>query len=302
MPRVPFAFSHRELDADTCAIAIEGDLDVASAPRLKRCLMDQVGAGRDRLALDLSRVTFMDSTALGVLVGVKRTLGEDGIIVVAGATPAILKLFDVTGLDRRLDLFPTLDEALASLQQRPPSRPAQDAEARTAGAEWARVDSERVGGEAENFYDGADARTPLTGDAAVALGIAATAMPFALSKQAQAERWVRILRQYGDAAIVLTSVGFSDEPIEGEADREIERPTGGLSEGSPAEVVTRRARQIAGGHGGPTRTTDLLLAVMEVYQQELEQVLMRHEISSADLVERLGQAESGSDPHGENSR
>src|SRR5207302_2453056 len=63
MTRVAFAFSHRHLESDTSVIAFEGYLDLAAAPQLKGVLVDEFGAGRRRLVLDLSQVTFMDSTA-----------------------------------------------------------------------------------------------------------------------------------------------------------------------------------------------------------------------------------------------
>ena len=77
--KVKFAVSQRQLDPRTNVVAVEGELDLASAPKLKWALADVLGAGCRQLVLDLSGVTFIDSTALGVLVGVHRT---DGFAVV----------------------------------------------------------------------------------------------------------------------------------------------------------------------------------------------------------------------------
>ncbi len=113
----PTAFEiwQRELDERTCLIGVEGELDLSTAPRLKWMLLDALQAGRGRLVLDLSRTTFMDSTALGVLVAVKRGLhaGERLAIVCPGCD--VLQIFEFAGMDGAFAIFPTLDQALASV-------------------------------------------------------------------------------------------------------------------------------------------------------------------------------------------
>src|SRR5205085_399595 len=108
------------LDCDTSLIAFEGYLDLGAAPELKWVLVEEFGAGPRRLVLDLSRVTFMDSTALGVLVGIQRNLSQGAVLAIAAASPAVLRLFELTGVDRTFDLFATVGAAVASLQPKPP--------------------------------------------------------------------------------------------------------------------------------------------------------------------------------------
>jgi anti-sigma B factor antagonist len=112
---VPFAIERHELDPRTSVVAVEGELDLASAPRLKWMLVDALGEGRSRLILDLSRATFMDSTALSVLVGVNRGLDHGRALAIVCARPALLRIFELSGMDGAFAISPTLQQALAQL-------------------------------------------------------------------------------------------------------------------------------------------------------------------------------------------
>jgi anti-sigma B factor antagonist len=109
----PFGILQRELDKRTSVISIEGDLDLSTAPRLKWMLLETLEAGHSELVVDLSSTTFMDSTALGVLVGVKRSLAVGAQLAIVCTRPAVLKIFELSGLDGAFAIFSTLDEALA---------------------------------------------------------------------------------------------------------------------------------------------------------------------------------------------
>lgn len=113
---VAFGISQTEFDERVSVISIEGELDLLTAPRLKWVLLDSLTAGQDRLVVDLSLATFMDSTALGVLLGVERTLGLDACLAIVCTAPNVLKIFEIAGLDGVFAIFPTLDGALAYAQ------------------------------------------------------------------------------------------------------------------------------------------------------------------------------------------
>jgi len=113
-----FAIARRELDPRTSVISVEGELDLATAPQLKWMLMDALEEGHSHLLLDLSLSTFMDSTALGVLVGVNRSLGAGGALAIVCANPNLLKIFELSGMDGAFAISATLEDALA--QARPP--------------------------------------------------------------------------------------------------------------------------------------------------------------------------------------
>ncbi|HEV3036084.1 MAG TPA: STAS domain-containing protein [Solirubrobacteraceae bacterium] len=115
---VPFEISRRALDAHTSVVDVEGDLDLATAPQLKWMLVDALDEGHSQLVLDLTRTTFMDSTALGVLVGVTRSLGADGTLAIVCANPTLAKIFELSGMDGVFAIYPTLDDALAHARGR----------------------------------------------------------------------------------------------------------------------------------------------------------------------------------------
>jgi anti-sigma B factor antagonist len=77
--------------------------------------MEPLGAGYTRLVLDLSEVTFIDSTALGVLVAInyERRLVSGTGLVMAGLRPGVLKVFEVTGLSGSFDIVDTVESALS---------------------------------------------------------------------------------------------------------------------------------------------------------------------------------------------
>lgn len=88
-------------------------LDAATAPALRDALLAQLDAGASRLLLDLSRVTFLDSSALGALIAVAKRAAASARFGVAGTQPAVARLFVLTQMDRVFPIHVSLDDALA---------------------------------------------------------------------------------------------------------------------------------------------------------------------------------------------
>ena len=96
-------------------VHVAGEIDVYTAPLLREVLDKQVAAGRIDLVVDLEKVTFMDSTGLGVLVGrLKLVRGQNGSLRIVSNQDRILKVFKITGLDKVFHIYPTVEEATAS--------------------------------------------------------------------------------------------------------------------------------------------------------------------------------------------
>jgi anti-sigma B factor antagonist len=109
---IEFGIIESEIDELTSVVAVQGELDLTTAPRLKWMLHDLLEAGRTRQVVDLTDTTFMDSTALGVLVGVNRSLGEGARLAIVCSRTNVLKIFELSGMDGVFTIVPTLDEAL----------------------------------------------------------------------------------------------------------------------------------------------------------------------------------------------
>jgi anti-sigma B factor antagonist len=105
--------------ADLAVVAMGGEIDYAASPQLRERIAAHIKAGRRRLVLDLSEVTFIDSTAIGVLVGAVKKLNEAGggalEIVCADENARVLRIFAITGVDNMISLHGTREEALSAL-------------------------------------------------------------------------------------------------------------------------------------------------------------------------------------------
>jgi anti-sigma B factor antagonist len=95
-------------------VALIGELDINSAPRFKEALATLHSAGATGFVLELSRMTFIDSTGLGAVVAVWNALGspERGIRL-AAPTSAVARAFAITGLAEVFPAFPDTASAQA---------------------------------------------------------------------------------------------------------------------------------------------------------------------------------------------
>jgi len=97
-------------------IELEGEVDVYTAPQLKQQMIGLLEQGATALVVDLTRVEYLDSTALGVLIGgLKRLRERDGDMVLVCPSPRIRRVFEITGLDKIFDIYNAQSDAMESM-------------------------------------------------------------------------------------------------------------------------------------------------------------------------------------------
>jgi anti-sigma B factor antagonist len=111
-----FAMSDDEgVGGQVCVLRVSGEIDVATAPRLRQRLVTLADEGTRVVVVDLSAVSFVDSTALGVLVsGAKRLRGDGGDLRLVVTEPHIAKVFAITGLDDVFALYASAEQAISA--------------------------------------------------------------------------------------------------------------------------------------------------------------------------------------------
>ncbi len=98
------AVTHHQ-DGDFTVFSMDGRFDAFGARELKN-VVSQVNVTKKRFILDMAGVNFIDSSGLGTLVGILRTVEkEGGQIRIAGLIPEVLIIFELTRLHRIFDIY-----------------------------------------------------------------------------------------------------------------------------------------------------------------------------------------------------
>lgn len=98
--------------------ALEGDIDLHYAPSLRSVLQAKIKARCPALIVDLSAVTFIDSTGLSVIIEYFRDSGaHGGVLCLCGLNEALKGIFRIVGLDRTIPMFASADEAANAISR-----------------------------------------------------------------------------------------------------------------------------------------------------------------------------------------
>ncbi|MDP3890768.1 anti-sigma factor antagonist [Nocardioides sp.] len=99
----------REVGGRT-VVAVGGEIDVYTAPKLRDCVTDLVADGAYHIVIDMEAVEFLDSTGLGVLVGgLKKVRAHDGSLELICNQDRLLKIFRITGLAKVFTIHASAD-------------------------------------------------------------------------------------------------------------------------------------------------------------------------------------------------
>jgi len=95
----------------TTAVIDETRLDASIAPEFKTAMEDIITAGNNQLIIDISKLSFMDSSSLGAMVSVLKKISATGKMVIFGASGTVLELFKLTRMDRIFTLTNDMETA-----------------------------------------------------------------------------------------------------------------------------------------------------------------------------------------------
>ena len=111
MPEVRFPV---DVTKGVPVVAVPEEVDITSAAELRAALVEAAADGHKTLVVDMTGTRFCDSAGLHVLVHAhKRALADGGDLLLAVQAPAVLRVLEITGIDRVIPAFATVDVALA---------------------------------------------------------------------------------------------------------------------------------------------------------------------------------------------
>lgn len=99
---------------ETVVVSLAGELDLYNAEEVRRALLDTLAEGTELLVVDLAEVTFIDSTALGVLIEARSRLPDRSGFRLAAPGLEVRRALEVSGLDRHFVVRDTVADAVGS--------------------------------------------------------------------------------------------------------------------------------------------------------------------------------------------
>ena len=108
----------RDTDAlgEHMVISLAGDFDLGAASSVRSAFAQILTDGWERVYVDVSEVTFADSVALGLLIGLQRRCTErGGAATLIAPGPELRKLISLSGLDQVLPSSPSVEAAVAGV-------------------------------------------------------------------------------------------------------------------------------------------------------------------------------------------
>jgi anti-sigma B factor antagonist len=98
---------------EVAVVEPSGELDFYTGPQFDVCLTSAMESGASRVVVDLTQVTFIDSSALGMLVGAARCSAEQSTELMIVCPPGnVARVIAITGLSRVFAMYATREEAL----------------------------------------------------------------------------------------------------------------------------------------------------------------------------------------------
>lgn len=108
----------RKVSDNTSVVTIQGEIDLYTSPKIKESLYGLINKGKHHLIINLQGVRHLDSAGLGILVGRLRDVREvGGSLYIVCTKPLILKIFQITGLDKAFSICESDEDALQAISK-----------------------------------------------------------------------------------------------------------------------------------------------------------------------------------------
>ena len=99
-------------------VVVPLELDLTIADGLREALLDVLNAGALGLVVDMTQTTFCDSAGISAITrAVRRAAANDATVRLAVASPAVLRVLELVGIDRLIEVYPDVSAAVASLPE-----------------------------------------------------------------------------------------------------------------------------------------------------------------------------------------
>ncbi len=108
------AFSlQKSTEGDVSVVALSGFVDAHTAPEFEQAIQTEFEAGRSRIVVDCTALSYISSAGLGVFMGfIEDVRDNDGDIKICGLVPKVRQVFDLLGFEALFDMVGDLPTAL----------------------------------------------------------------------------------------------------------------------------------------------------------------------------------------------
>ncbi len=94
-------------------VKLAGEIDMSHSPGVHQTLVEVLENRPTRLIIDLTEVTYMDSSGVGILVDALRRVRVSGAkLALVAVAPRVLSVLQITKLDQFFEMYPTVQEAV----------------------------------------------------------------------------------------------------------------------------------------------------------------------------------------------
>jgi anti-anti-sigma factor len=106
-----------EREGDVTIVSVVGELDASSAPDLRARFEELISQGQNQYVLDLMALDFIDSSGISAFVNLfKKVRMGQGSVKLCNINPEIMKIFELTRLNRVFDIYDSRTEAVTSFE------------------------------------------------------------------------------------------------------------------------------------------------------------------------------------------